>query len=135
MSIIKNNDEAIKYKAHILLVDDGKVNRILGKKILNKLSYQVSLAEDGLQAIAQIKNNNTSTFDLILMDLEMPKLGGLQAATEIREKKLCYAPIYALTSHDSEETRLLCRAAKMNGYIQKPIKIDTIKIVLDKLFS
>ena len=125
----------IQYKAHILLVDDGNVNRLLGKKILNKLHYQVTLAEDGLQALELIKNNPNLKFDLILMDLEMPRLSGLQATAEIREKKLSYAPIYALTSHDSEETRILCRTAKMNGYLQKPLKIDNIKNTLDKLFS
>lgn len=128
------NGENVQYKAHILLVDDGKVNRVLGEKILTKLFYQVTLAEDGLQAIELIKNNPFSMFNLILMDLEMPKLGGLQAATAIRENKLSFAPIYALTSHNSEETRLLCRAAKMNGYIHKPLKIDKIKSTLDKLF-
>jgi len=128
------NKEENQYKAHILLVDDGKVNRVLGKKILNKLSYQVTLAGDGLEALELLKNKQSPKFDLILMDLEMPRLTGLQATAEIRDKKLSFAPIYALTSHNSEEIRILCRTAKMNGYLQKPLKIDKIKNVLDKIF-
>ena len=101
---------------------------------LNKLFYHVTLAEDGLHALELIKNKQSPKFDLILMDLEMPRLTGLQATAEIREKQLSYAPIYALTSHNSEEIRRLCRTAKMNGYLQKPLKIDKIKSTLDKLF-
>ncbi len=115
----------------ILLVDDSKVNRLLGQKMLEKLSCEVIVAEDGSEALNVIKNNQVH---LILMDLEMPKIGGLQAATEIREKKLSFAPIYALTGSTSPETRLLCRAAKMNGYINKPLTIDKLKNLFEKLF-
>ncbi|MFK5985352.1 MAG: response regulator [Pseudomonadota bacterium] len=128
------DDSNSEYKAHILLVDDGQVNRMLGEKILNKLSYQVSLAKDGLDAIEIIESQPSSTFSLVLMDLEMPRLSGIQAAQIIRERKLTYAPIFALTSHQSEKTRILCREAKMNGYIQKPLKLEILEEILDRLF-
>jgi len=73
-------------------VDDTKVNLLIGEKLLNKLSCQVIVAKNGQEAIDKIKNSDAAR-DLILMDLEMPEVGGLQAAKLIREEKLSYAPI------------------------------------------
>ena len=120
-------------RGHILLVDDGKINRLLGKKILKNLSCEVTEAINGLEAIQILKSHPLSNFDLILMDLEMPELGGLQASTQIREERLSYAPIVALSAHPLEETRFLCKAAKMNGYIEKPVTVEKLAMVLDKM--
>ncbi len=118
------------YKGRILFVDDSKVNLMLGNKMLGNFGFDVSLAENGKQAIALCKTNK---FQLVFMDLEMPEIGGLAAATIIREEKLSYAPIYALTGTASEEIRLLCRAAHMNGFIEKPLKQEKLAKILDKV--
>ncbi len=118
------------YKGRILFVDDSKVNLMLGNKMLDNLGFDVSLAENGKQAIDLCKINK---FQLVFMDLEMPEVGGLAAATIIREEKLSYAPIYALTGTASEEIRLLCRAAHMNGFVEKPLKQEKLVKILDKV--
>ncbi len=120
-------------RTRILLVDDGKMNRMLGEKLLGKLSCEVTTAENGQQAVDILKSMPKAAFHLILMDLEMPELGGLQASTQIREQKLSYAPIIALSAHPAEETQLLCKAAKMNGYIQKPMTLEKLQNILQKL--
>lgn len=120
-----------KYKGNVLFVDDSKVNLLMGSKLLSHFGLDVKVAENGQQAIDLCEKYQ---FQLVFMDLEMPEIGGLAAATIIRERKLSYAPIYALTGKSGEESRLLCRAAHMNGFIEKPIKKDKIQLVLDSVF-
>ncbi|MCP3851405.1 MAG: response regulator [Gammaproteobacteria bacterium] len=119
------------YKGNVLFVDDSRVNLMMGSKMLSLFGLNVTTAENGLQAVDLCKEHS---FRLIFMDLEMPKLGGLAAAAIIREQKLSYAPIYALTGTGGEEIRLFCRAAHMNGFIIKPLKKDKIQSVLDSIF-
>ena len=118
------------YKGRVLFVDDTRVNLMLGSKMLRNFGLQVQTAENGQQAIDYCK---TQTFQLIFMDLEMPDVGGLKAATILREQKLSYAPIVALTSHEGNDTRLLCRAAHMNAYLCKPLKEEKLLPLLDKI--
>jgi len=125
------SSETKTYRGNVLFVDDTQVNMMLGSKILRQFGLEVKTAENGQEAIEHCKNN---TFQLIFMDLEMPELGGLAAAKTIREKKLSYAPIFALTGNDGESIRQLCRAAHMNGFIAKPIKKEKLAEVLAKVF-
>lgn len=122
--------DLMQYKGHILFVDDAKVNLMMGSKILRNFGLEVKTAENGQQAIEYCKNN---TFQLIFMDLEMPEIGGLDATRILREKKLSFAPIVALTSHEGEDMRLLCRSARMNGYITKPLSSEKVLPFLDKI--
>jgi len=119
------------YKGNVLFVDDSRVNLMMGAKLLGLFGLTVTTAENGQQAVDLCKEHS---FQLIFMDLEMPELGGLAAATIIREQKLSYAPIYALTGTGGEEVRLLCRAAHMNGFIKKPLKKDKMQNVLKSIF-
>ncbi len=125
------NNQSKNYRGKTLFVDDSKVNLILGSKMLSYYGLDVVTAENGQKAIDLCRE---SQFQLVFMDLEMPEVGGLAAATIIREEKLSYAPIYALTGTDNEEIRLLCRAAHMNGFIEKPLKKEKLAIILDKVF-
>ena len=118
------------YKGNVLFVDDAKVNLMLGSKMLSDLGLDVMTAENGQKAMDLCKNN---TYQLIFMDLEMPEVGGLAAATLLRENRLSFAPIVALTGHDGDDIRLLCRAAHMNGYLKKPLKKDKLIKILDKI--
>lgn len=120
------------YKGSMLIVDDSKVNLMLGNKLLSHFGLDVTIAENGREAIDLCE---ITKFQLIFMDLEMPEVGGLAAATIIREKKLSYAPIFALTGTDSAEIRLLCRAAHMNGFIEKPLKKEKVQAVLESIFN
>ena len=120
-----------QYHGKVLFVDDAKVNLMMGRKLLSNFGLEVDTAENGKQAIACCEKN---TYQLIFMDLEMPEVGGLAAATMIREKQLSYAPIFALTGTESETIRLLCRAAHMNGFVTKPLKKEKIEHILSKVF-
>ncbi len=120
-----------QYRGKVLFVDDAKVNLMMGRKLLSNFGLEVDTAENGKQAIACCEKN---TYQLIFMDLEMPEVGGLAAATMIREKQLSYAPIFALTGTESEKIRMLCRAAHMNGFVTKPLKKEKIEQILSKVF-
>lgn len=126
------SDTPLSYNAAVLFVDDSKLNNMMGKKILMSLGLEVSIAENGQQAIELCEKH---IFQLILMDLEMPEIGGLEAAATIREKKLSFAPIYALTGTNNDKVRRLCQTARMNGIIEKPFNLKKIVPLLNKLFK
>ncbi len=125
------DSEFKQYHGRVLFVDDAKVNLMMGKKLLSHFGLDVDTAENGQQAIEHCQNE---VYQLILMDLEMPEVGGLAAAMIIREQKLSYAPIFALTGTETEHIRLLCRAAHMNGFVTKPLRKDKIEAILKKIF-
>lgn len=104
---------------------------MMGQKLLSNYGLDVDTAENGQQAIEYCKKNK---YQLIFMDLEMPEVGGLAATTIIRESKLSYAPIFALTGTETEKIRLLCRTAHMNGFVTKPLKKEKIEPILKKVF-
>ncbi len=97
----------------ILLVEDNRINQIVIEKILEKYNFKVIIAEDGIEAIEHTKSDSP---DLILMDIQMPRMDGLEASREI--KKFSNIPIIALTAHaDMQE----CLDAGMNDYLSKPV--------------
>lgn len=104
---------------HVLLVDDSEVNRLTIKTFLGLEGFRVTEAVNGADAVAQVE---ASQFDLILMDLRMPVLGGLQATQQIRQRNLAdNTPIIALTAHVQEQEKNLCLAAGMQDFLTKPI--------------
>lgn len=120
------------YQRKVLLVEDNIVNQLLIEKYLLKLGIEVVIVENGLRAINTVVKDD---FHLILMDLEMPILGGIDATKQIRGKKLSLAPIIALTAHDDEATRRLCKESKMNGHLIKPLRLGQLVKQLDKYFN
>jgi len=117
------------YKSKVLLVEDNRVNQLVTKKHLLQLGLEVTIAENGQIAIDIISQQQ---FELILMDLEMPIIGGIAAATEMRKRRLTRVPIIALTAHDDPGVRRLCKEARMNDYMIKPVTVDKLVSVLDK---
>ncbi len=120
------------YRKRILLVEDNRVNQLVTKKQLMQLGLEVIIAENGQIAIDLVSEQQ---FELILMDLEMPIIGGIAATQQIRERRLTRVPIIALTAHDNPGTRRLCRETKMNGYMVKPVTVDKLIPVLDKFLG
>jgi signal transduction histidine kinase len=116
---------------HILLVEDTPVNQLLGQKLLAKFGCLVTLAEDGLQALAAIES---ATFDMVLMDLQMPNMGGLEASKRQRarefEQGLSRLPIIALTANAMADDRQHCLAAGMDDFIAKPFRIEQMLEVI-----
>jgi CheY-like chemotaxis protein/anti-sigma regulatory factor (Ser/Thr protein kinase) len=102
----------------ILVVDDSKDNQFLISRLLRNSGAEVQTADDGLLGIEQALNKN---FDLILMDVQMPRLGGLEATSQLRQNKYT-KPIIALTANALKGDREKCLQAGCNDYLTKPIQ-------------
>jgi CheY-like chemotaxis protein len=114
-------------KHHILVADDNEVNRRLAGILLTKQGHSVSYAHDGEQALAAA----TSDIDLILMDVEMPVMGGFEATRRLRARG-CTLPIIALTAHAIAGYREKCLEAGMNEFITKPISVKALIAMVDR---
>jgi two-component system, sensor histidine kinase and response regulator len=104
--------------AKILLVDDNKINQMVGCEFLDQLGLQVKIVNNGKEAVEIIQNEN---FDAVLMDIQMPVMGGYEATKIIREKLFMKLPIIALTANAMSGDNELCITAGMNDYMSKPI--------------
>jgi CheY-like chemotaxis protein len=107
-------------KARILLAEDNRVNQKVAKGLLERDGYSVVLASNGREAVAAFK---AQTFDLVLMDMQMPEMDGVEATAMIRlsEKPGCRIPILALTAHAFKGDRERCIEGGMDDYLSKPI--------------
>jgi two-component system, sensor histidine kinase and response regulator len=106
---------------HILLAEDNRVNQAVATKTLERLGHSVVVANDGSEALSKLA---TESFDLVLMDIQMPEMDGLTAAKEIREREKqtqSHLPIVAMTAHAMTGDRQRCLDAGMDGYVSKPI--------------
>jgi signal transduction histidine kinase/DNA-binding NarL/FixJ family response regulator len=116
----------------ILVAEDNAVNRRLITKVLESAGHRVWTAANGEEAAHKVQ---TEGFDLILMDMEMPDIDGLEATRTIRaaEAPGLHVPIYALTAHVLPGDRDKCFAAGMDGFIAKPIAVDEVLQLVAKL--
>jgi PAS domain S-box-containing protein len=106
---------------HILLAEDNRVNQMLAVRLLEKRGHHVQVAGDGREVLEKLK---TAEFDLILMDVQMPVMGGFEATAAVREIEKStgkHIPIVALTAHAVPGDRERCLASGMDGYVAKPI--------------
>jgi CheY-like chemotaxis protein len=106
----------------VLLAEDNVINQKVAVRLLEKRGHSVVVAEDGLRAIEEFRKGS---FDLALMDIQMPRMGGLEATSAIREIEKQtggYLPIIALTAHAMKGDRELCLQAGMDDYVSKPIQ-------------
>ena len=112
-----------KKSLNILLAEDNEVNQKVAIKILEKYNHVVSVVGNGLEAFNAIK---TTRFDVVLMDVQMPVMGGFEATREIRQYEkevgLSRTPIIALTAHAMLGDREKCIQAQMDEYLSKPLK-------------
>lgn len=122
---------ASRLPIQILLVEDHPINQKLVLTILGQLGYEVDLAEDGWEAVEMCKGKS---YDLILMDIQMPRLDGLEATRRIRKiKKDRFPPIIlAMTANALEEDRENCLKAGMDDYIVKPLKSGILETMILK---
>ena len=112
----------------VLLVEDHPVNRTLAMALLDKLGQRVEVAENGRQAVDLV---STNSYDVILMDVQMPVLDGIAATREIRSLALPMQPrIIALTANAYSRDRELCLAAGMDDFLSKPFRLQELR---DKL--
>jgi PAS domain S-box-containing protein len=114
----------------ILLAEDNAVNQRLAMRLLEKRGHQVTLACNGKEAIAEIEKRS---FDLVLMDLQMPEMDGFEATAALREREKetgTRVPVIALTAHALQGDRERCLDAGMDGYLSKPIRSQELDAVL-----
>ncbi len=114
----------------ILLVEDNLVNQRVALTLLNKLGYEPELAETGAQAIDQVA---AKSFDLVLMDVQMPEMDGLEATRHIRRIADIEQPrIVALTANAMVEDRARCLQAGMDDFLPKPVRFEDLKALLSR---
>ena len=117
----------------ILVAEDNPVNQKLARRLLEKLGHHVHLAENGEQAVTAVK---TQHFDVVLMDLQMPVMGGLAATAMIRDWEQgrgTHIPVIAMTAHAMQGDRERCLDSGMDGYISKPIDIAALVSTLETI--
>jgi CheY-like chemotaxis protein len=117
----------------ILLAEDNLVNQRLAVRLLEKQGHTVAVTGDGTEALALLEQQS---FDLVLMDVEMPQMGGFEATGIIREKEKQsgrHVPIIAMTAHALKGDRERCLAAGMDSYVAKPIQARELWQVIDEL--
>ncbi|HEY5810825.1 MAG TPA: response regulator [Povalibacter sp.] len=119
----------------VLVAEDNMVNQKLIERVLQRLGHNVTVVADGLAAVHA---HERDTFDLILMDMQMPELDGFEATAAIRERSRSGSPpipIIALTAHALKGDRERCLAAGMDGYLSKPLVLKDLEAVLDSVRS
>jgi CheY-like chemotaxis protein len=109
----------------ILLAEDVKLNQVLTQRLLSRSGYQIDVVENGQQAIDAVQRTD---YDVVLMDVQMPGVDGLEATRQIRamSPQKCQVPIIALTAQVGDEERKIRIAAGMDDYISKPINFDIL---------
>jgi two-component system, sensor histidine kinase and response regulator len=118
-------------RPRILLADDNPVNQLFAQRILEKQGFEVELADDGRAAVEAVANNH---FDLVLMDVQMPYLDGLQATATIRRMENGSGerlPIIALTAHALADDHARCLAAGMDAHVSKPIRVKDLLATME----
>ncbi|HMH07811.1 MAG TPA: response regulator, partial [Terriglobales bacterium] len=117
---------------HVLLAEDNLVNQRLATRLLEKRGHRVVIAGNGREAVLALEKE---TFDLVLMDVQMPEMDGFQATGAIREKEKgteIHQEVIALTAHAMTGDRERCLAAGMDGYLSKPIRPQELDDLLQK---
>lgn len=121
---------APRREGRILLAEDSPANQLVAVTLLEQAGYQVAVAENGHEVLALL---GRASFDLILMDVRMPSMDGLEATRRIREGQAAYAaiPIIALTANARREDTQRCLAVGMNGFVGKPFTQESLFQAID----
>ena len=121
---------------NILLAEDNDLNAEIAEAILERAGLKIERVENGIQCVNRIMEMPAGTYDMILMDIQMPKMNGYKATQEIRHlpdrNKACI-PIIAMTANAFEEDKRDAVAAGMNGHIAKPIQVDNMLSILAEI--
>jgi PAS domain S-box-containing protein len=123
--------EDLKHSIGILLAEDNPVNQKLAKMMLTKAGYKVEIAANGREAVDKL-SASPDDFDIVLMDIQMPEMDGMEATKKIRELGHKSIPVVALTAHAMKGDREKCIEAGMNDYITKPVKRENVFEIIDK---
>ena len=123
-------------RAHILVVDDNEVNQLVTEAMLDRLNCKVVLAVNGLEAVTAYTGQ---TFDMVLMDCNMPVMDGFEATRRIRalerQNRTEHTPIVALTAHALDHIKQECLDAGMDDHLSKPVNFDQLDKLLQQYIS
>ncbi len=122
----------------VLLVEDNQMNQLLCENILKNVGLEVDIAGDGTEAVDQVKKESAGYYDIILMDIQMPKMDGYEATRQIRaldDKDKANIPIVAVTANAFEEDKQTAFGVGMNGHLAKPYDIPEIMKTLKNLLG
>ena len=138
---IADNEFAAHYPLRILLAEDNLVNQKVGQRVLQRLGYAADVAADGCAVLQMLATND---YDLILMDVHMPQMDGLEATRRILGGECAAAQhwgaggrrpyIAAVTASATYEDRRQCLAAGMDGYVSKPFTLAELRVLLETVF-
>jgi len=130
--VSQNTPDAVAL--HVLLAEDHPINQRLAMTLLQKWGHSVVLAQNGLEAVTEFARQD---FDLVLMDMQMPELGGLDATRQIRaaETEGKRTPIIAMTANAMEADRLACYEAGMDDFIAKPFDANKLRLLIGNVTS
>ncbi len=131
-------DNAIFNGKHILLAEDNDLNAEIAQTILERAGLFVDRVKNGIECVNRVIENPVGTYDVILMDIQMPKMDGYKATCEIRnlqDKAKACIPIVAITANAFEEDKKKAIDAGMDGHIAKPINIEDLFVVLTDIIN
>jgi CheY-like chemotaxis protein len=123
---------AARHPLRILLAEDNVVNQKLAMRLLSQMGYAADLARHGVEAVEAIERQ---TYDVVLMDVQMPEMDGLQASREITRRWPAgdRPRIVAMTANAMQGDREECMAAGMDDYVTKPIRVDALVEALNNV--
>jgi CheY-like chemotaxis protein len=123
-------DFAQRYPLKILLAEDNLINQKLAVRVLNKLGYEPELANNGVEVLEKVSQQ---TYEVILMDVQMPEMDGLEATRLLRQSYPGSGlVIIAMTANAMQGDKEDCLSAGMNDYLSKPLKLETLMSLLEK---
>ena len=130
LASLLNPGFAITFPLNILVAEDNLINQKMILKVLEKLGYRPALAENGKEVIEMVAKQY---YDLILMDMQMPEMDGLEATRYIRQNNVHQPAIIAMTANAMLEDREACLAAGMDNYLSKPVKLALLIAMLQEI--
>lgn len=116
----------------VLVVEDHRVNLLVAIKMLARLGYTPSTARDGYEALERL---DQEPFDLILMDVQMPRMDGLEATRQIRARGRGGPRVVGMTASAAPEDRRRCLDAGMDDYLSKPVRLETLRALIERAFT
>ncbi|MBI1279020.1 MAG: PAS domain S-box protein [Anaerolineaceae bacterium] len=121
-------------RGRVLIVEDNQINQKLAMQQLDRLGFDADGVNDGREAVNRIEEQPTG-YQLVLMDMHMPNMNGIEATREIRRREAgtdVHIPIVAMTASTAPDDQRNCFEAGMNDFLSKPVGIESLKLVLDR---
>jgi two-component system, sensor histidine kinase and response regulator len=136
--IMRHSLRETRRTGRLLLVEDNKVNQTLARRLLERRGHSVVVANNGREALAILEEETSAEFEILLMDVQMPEMGGFECTAIIRAREQVtrfHLPIIAMTAHAMKGDEERCLAAGMDDYLSKPIQPDALFEVVERHLS